>query len=54
MLSASVKLNLCLEGLPRPVKLFAWSDRPEAAVAAGQWLIGSVLLWGLTDLVMAR
>lgn len=42
MLSASVKLNLCLWGLPRPVKLFAWSDGPEAAVGGGQWVIWSV------------
>ena len=54
VLGASVKLNLCLEGLPRLVKLFAWSDGPEAAVGAGRWVIGSVLLWGLTNLVMAR
>lgn len=52
VLSVSVKLNLCLRGLPRPVTLFAWSDGPEAAVGGGQWVIESVLLWGLRNLVM--
>lgn len=54
VLSACLKLNLCLGGLPRRVTLFAWSAGPEAAVGGGQCVIGSMLLWGLRNLVMAR
>lgn len=36
MLSATIMLSLCLRGLPKPVKLFAWSDGQEAAVGGGQ------------------
>lgn len=37
------------------VKLFAWGDGSEQQEAVGgQWVLGSVLLWGLRSLVTAR
>lgn len=50
----SCQVNLFFQGFRRTVKLFSWNDGPEAAVGGGQWALGSFLLWGLRNLIMAR